>query len=215
MRRLLGSSLLVGAAAVGAIALSAPAAFASTWTVNNSNADGHFAATLKSGTTVAFKDVTTNQPFTCTASSVFGTAKSGTYSSGVGIATLNSGSFSGCTGNFGAHGTAALSNSILNADSYASPTTTGHITNVSASLAITDLFGTCNATVTGTIAKGTYTNGTGAIVIFQDPSTSAGLTVVTATGGGCAGLINVGDKAVFGATYLGTDPSPPITITSP
>jgi hypothetical protein len=213
VRKFVGSSLLVGAAAAGAIALSAPSALAAdTWTVVNPNSDGSFSSSLHSGTVVSFRDVTTNQPFNCTASSVPGSAPSGTGLSGTGIATLSNGTFSGCTGNLGSSGTATLSSGSLNAvppfDS-STGTTSGNITGINAGLTIHDLLGTCTATVTGHVDHVTYNNG-GTLAVAVD--TTPGLTIASATGSGCAGLINANDTATFTATY---DVTPVLTVTSP
>jgi hypothetical protein len=197
MRRFVTSTLVMGAAAAGALALGAPSALAATWTVTNPNASGAFSSSLHSGTTVAFRDTTTNQPFNCTGSSVPGSAPSGTGLSGTGVATLSGGTFSGCTGN-------------LNAVSYSGGVTSGTITGLSATLSIHDLLGTCTAAVSGEVDHATYTNSTHQLKIVAD--TTPKLTITSATGSGCAGLIRSGDKATFAATY---DVTPAITITSP
>jgi hypothetical protein len=208
MRRFVSSSLVAGAIAAGAIALSAPSALAATWTVSNG---GSFTATLKSGTTVAFKDVTTNQPFNCTGSSVAGSAPNGTGLSGTGIAALSSGTFTGCTGNLGSTGTASLTSGSLNAVSYNASTgvTSGTITGLNATLSIHDLLGTCTAKVAGEVDHVTYNNN-GTLTITAD--TTPLLTISSATGSGCAGLIKTGDKTTFAATYT---VSPIVHITSP
>jgi hypothetical protein len=207
MRKTLASSVLVGAAAAGAIALTAPAAFAATWTVSNG---GNFTATSSS---VSFKDVTTNQTFNCTASTITGNAPNGTGLSGTGIAHLNSGgSFTGCTGPLGSTGTATLGGGTLNAVSYNSTspgTTSGTITGITATLNIRDLFGTCTAAVSGSVNTVKYVNsGT----LTTAPDASPVLTITSATGSGCAGLIKAGDKTTFTASY---SVSPIIKITSP
>jgi hypothetical protein len=211
MRKFVNSSLLISAAAAGAIALSAPSAFASTWTIHNPNGNnGPWSASLHTGTVAAFKDVTTNQPFNCTSSNVSGTAKDGTGLAGTALASITSGTFGGCSGNLGATGTATISSGNLNAVSYdGTSTTSGTITNINAALTINDLFGTCKATVAGAVDHVTYNNN-GTLTIT--PDTTAALTISSATGSGCAGLINTGDKANFGATYGVT---PILTITSP
>ena len=208
MRKFVASSLLVGAAAAGAIGLTATSALAATWTVSNG---GSFTATLASGSTVNFKDVTTNQPFNCTGSTVSGNAPNGTGLSGTGIATLSNGTFTGCTGNLGATGTATLTSGSLNAVSYNSSTgtTTGTITGVNATLSIHDLLGTCTAKVSGSVNNVSYTNA-GVLTVTAD--TTPGLTITSATGSGCAGLIRTGDKATFATKY---SVSPVVHITSP
>jgi hypothetical protein len=204
MRKIVGSSLLVGAAAVGAIAFSAPSAFAATWSVSGGTS---FTGT---STSIAFRDVTTNQPFNCTGSSVSGTAANGTGLSGTGIATLGNGTFSGCTGNLGSSGTATLTAGSLNAVSYSGGVTTGTITGLAATLKINDLLGTCNATVSGEVDSVTYNNSTQKLSVAADASPK--LTIVSATGSGCAGLINGGDLTTFVGSY---SVSPAIQITSP
>jgi hypothetical protein len=210
MRKIVTSSIVVGAAAAGAIALSAPSAFAAQWTVTNPNSSGTFTSSLLSGTTVAFKDVTTNQPFNCTTSSVPGTAPSGVFSSGAGLAHLSGGTFSGCTGNLGSTGTASLSAGTLNGVTYSSGVTHGTITGLAATLSIHDLLGTCTAAVSGEVDTVTYTNSSGQLKVVAD--TTPKLTITSASGSGCAGLIKTGDKATFAATYV---VNPKITVTSP
>lgn len=210
MRRFVASSLAVGAVAAGMIGLSAQSAFAANWTVSNPNSSGTFTSSLLSGTSVAFKDVTTNQPFNCTSSSVPGTAPSGTNLPATGLANLSGGTFSGCTGNLGSTGTATLTAGSLNGGSYASGVTTGTITGVAATLSIHDLLGTCTAAVSGEVDTVSYNNGNGQLKVVAD--TTPKLTITSATGSGCAGLIRTGDKATFAATYV---VSPIITVTSP
>ncbi|MFB9834490.1 hypothetical protein [Actinoallomurus acaciae] len=210
MRKFVASSLAVGAATAGMIALSAPSALAATWTVTNPDSSGTFTSALLSGTTVAFRDTTTSQPFTCTSSSIPGTATSGTGKPDTGLATLSTGSFSGCKGNLGSTGTATLTSGSLNGVSYSSGVTTGTITGVNATLSISDLLGTCSAAVSGEVDNVTYTNSTGQLKVVAD--TTPHLTITSATGSGCAGLINAGDSATFAATYV---VSPVITVTSP
>lgn len=210
MRKLLGSSLLVSAAAGGAIALSATAAFAAGWTVTNSNADGHFTV---ASSHVVFTDTATGSVFTCDTSTIDGNAPAGTGRSNP-IATITGGSFSDCTGPLGSTGTASISSGNLNGASYdsASDTVTGNITSINASLIINSILGTCTGTVSGSIGTNnsldTYANGTGTLDIKADPSP---LLTIGTTGGNCAGLINPSDPVTFVATYVGTDPIPPIT----
>jgi len=203
MRKLVTSSLLAGAAAAGAIALTAPAAFAATWTVS-----GGTSATGTS-TSIAFKDTTSGANFTCTSSTVHATLLNGSGLSGTGIGSL-SGSFSTCSGPVGSTGSATLNAGSLNAVSFAAPVTKGTITGVSATLHITDILGSCTATVTGAANTVTYNNTTHKLASTADATPA--LTVASATGSGCAGVIAAGHKATFAATYSVT---PNITITSP
>lgn len=218
MRKFIGSSLLVGAAAGGAIALSATAAFAAGWTVTNSNSNGHFSV---ASSHIVFTDVATGSVFTCTSSTINGNAPAGTGRANP-IATIINGSFSGCTGPLGSTGTAAISSGDLNAVSYnsATDTVTGNIINVGASLNINSILGACTGAVGGSIGttdgtantangQDTYANGSGTLDIKADPAPQR--LTITGTSGNCAGLINKGDPVTFAATYVGTDPIPPIT----
>lgn len=212
MRKFIGSSLLVSAAAGGAIALSATAAFAAGWTVTNSNpAPGHFSV---SSSHIVFTDTATGSVFTCASSTINGNAPAGTNLSNP-VAKITDGTFSSCTGPLGSTGTATISSGNLNAVSYDSgtDTVTGNIDSINASLVINSVLGTCNGTVAGSIGTNnsldTYANGTGTLDIKADPSP---LLAISTTSGNCAGLINPNDPVTFVATYVGTDPQPPITV---
>lgn len=225
MRKFLGSSLFVGAAAAGAIALSASAASAATWTVTNSNADGHFAVALKSGTKVTFTDVKTGSVFTCTASSIKGSAPAGTGLSNP-VAKITSGTFTGCSGPLGSTGSASITSGNLNGVTYnaSTDTVTGNITGINATLTINSILGTCTGSVSGSIgttdgtpntANGnvTYANGSGTLDIKPDPAPQ--WLKIGSTSGSCAGLVNAGDSVTFQATYVVIDPVPPITVRTP
>lgn len=208
MRKFLASSLLVGAAA-GSIALSASAAFAAGWTVGNPNGDGSFSASLASGTTVVFKDVKTGAQFTCTTSTINGTAPANGTSNPV--AHLGSGTFTSCSGPLGSTGSATLSSGDLNAVTYdaAADTVSGNITGVGATLTIRSLLGTCTGTVSGVIGStdGTSATANGNIsynnggTLTIKPDTSAQFLKIGSTSGACAGLVNGGDPVTFQATY--------------
>ena len=219
MRKFVGNSLFVGAAAAGAIALSASAAFAAPWTVTNSNGNGAFTAT---STNVKFVDVTTNQTFTCSNSSISGTALAGTNRPDD-VATGLNGTFTNCKGPLGSTGSAVLNTGTLNAKSYDSGTDTvsGNITDITATLTITSVLGTCTGQVGGTGGNPTgsigtagntikYANGTGTLTIPADPAPQQ-LGILSASGV-CLSLINGGDSVTFEATYTVTNPSPPITV---
>lgn len=225
MRKFVGSSLFIGAAAAGAIALSASAASAATWTVTNGNAYGHFSVGLNSGSKVTFTDTNTGSVFTCTTSTINGSAPARTSGSNP-IATISGGSFTSCSGPLGSTGSATLAGGKLNGVTYnaATDTVTGNITEVSASLTINSILGTCTGTVTGAIgttdgtantANGndTYANATGILTI--NPDAAPRFLKVLSTSGSCAGLINANDTVTFGAIYHVTDPVPPITARTP
>jgi hypothetical protein len=136
MNRRLSRILIVGGTAAAAIALSAQAAFASTWTISPA---GSFTAPLKSGTTTLLKDLSTGITLTCTKSTSKGSVpKAGSGLSGKGIATISSTTFgtstTPCTGPAGTTLTSVSLNTPwkLNAVSYKASVdggqTTGTIT---------------------------------------------------------------------------------------
>ena len=99
----------------------------------------------------------------------------------------------------------------LNAVSFnsATGTTSGTITNLSATLVINSIIGRCNATVAGEVDTVAYNN-SGTLTVTPDPAPTKLIT--TSTSGSCGGLLNAGDTNTFQATY---DVTPHITITSP
>ncbi len=218
MRKFPASSLLVGAATAGAITLGASAAFAAgAWSVGNPNPDGSFSASLKSGGTVVFRDTKTGAQFTCTVSTINGSAPSGTVSNPV--ATITNGTFTNCSGPLGSTGSASMSSGGLNAVTYdaTTDTVTGNITGISANLTIKSLLGTCTGTVTGSIGTtdGTANTANGNVTydnkgtLTIKPDATPFLEIGSASGA-CAGLVNSGDPVTFQATYVVT---PVITVT--
>lgn len=225
MRKLVTSGIFAAAAAAGAIAVSAPPAFAVTWTVDNTNANGSYAAHSSS---IVFNNVNTGAQFTCSTADASGVAPSGPHPDGLGIATIATATFGAsgslCAGPFGSMGTATKTTGsgdwLIDAESPdpASPgTSNARIRNIDATLTLTSFFGTCTARVTGTVNNVTYSNvGTGRLAVTPDPSPQQ-LTVATATGAGCANLINAGDSTTFQATYNIANPAAPghLFISSP
>jgi hypothetical protein len=204
MRRSAGSALAALAVIVGTLSVGTPSALASTWTVTNG---GNFTA---KSTNAVFKDTTTNQVFNCTFD-LNGVAPNGTGLSGAGIAHIISGTFT-CTGPLGATVNGNVTAGTLNAVSYnptAPGTTSLTITGLAATAAIHDLLGNCNTSVTGALNNVRYSNN-GVLTVTAD--TSPALTIASASGSGCAGLVKAGDKATLSGTFA---VSPVITITSP
>ncbi|GAA2106460.1 hypothetical protein [Actinomadura alba] len=203
MRKFATATLIAGAAAA-TVAIGATPAFAATYTVTNG---GVFSST--NTTNIQFVNVTTGASFTCTNSSVPGNAPNGTGLSGVPIATLagaqGNGTFTNCTGTGGSTGSATLTSGSLNLNG--SPpvggVTTGTIAGINASLTLSNLFGTCNATVTGNVGVNTvtYTNSTSTLRISADTARPTSLRIGTASGSGCAGLINPGNSTTFQGSY--------------
>jgi hypothetical protein len=213
MRRFRTGTLFAGVAAAAAIGLSSPPAFAATWTVSGGPS---FTAT---STNLGSIDVSTGATFTCSSSTIKGSVTDGTGLAGDGIAIITSAAFGDstntCTGTFSSRGTFALHPGTtwsFNAASYdsASGTTSGAISGVDLDFNFSNLFGTCNAELTGSLGNVTYNNSTGQLVISQDSTPH--LTYPKASGPGCAGIWRAGDQATFQATFL---VSPRLQITSP
>jgi hypothetical protein len=214
MRRFRTGTLFAGVAAAAAaavVAIGSTPAFAATFTVTNG---GDFIAV---STNVQFINVSTGSSFGCTNSTVRGNAPNGT-GDGIGIAFLN-GTFTGCTGTGGSTGSANLTSGRVDASSFSGGVTTGTISGINAILTLSNLFGTCNATVTGSLGANnmTYTNSTSTAQISPDTARPTTLRIGTASGSGCAGLINPGDSTTFQATYTVTTNGSPIgpQISSP
>ncbi|MFF8828378.1 hypothetical protein [Streptomyces sp. NPDC015131] len=217
MRRITRISAISAAALLAAAGISATTASAAPqaqWTVSNPAASDAFSATNVPGVTAVLTNVTTGATITCTVYAANGTAVDGVYSSGTGLATLASATFgtaaTKCNGPLGSKWVSSSAQPMkLNGVSYSGGVTKGTLTGVKVNLTGTSLLGTCNATIEGSANTGTYTNSSGVLEIV--PDTTPALTVTSASGS-CAGLINTGNKAKFGAKYK---VAPVITVTSP
>jgi len=202
----------MSATAASVIGLAAaPALAAVTWTVKPGGA-----ATGTAGTTVV-TDSTAGQSVSCTSSVAKGTLKKGSGLAGAGIGTVASLTFKGCVV---AGTTVSLTVSgkmPLNATKYNGTTKT-------ASMTITKIHGTLNATTLG--CKATI-DGTGASAhngmvhakfsnktdTLQVLATGGNLKLYNVSGGGCSlGNINSGDSVNFTGGYKLT---PKQIITSP
>jgi hypothetical protein len=207
MRKIATGTLIAGAAAAATVALGATPAFAAGFTVTNG---GPFTST---STNVHFTDVNSGAVFNCTSSSVPGNAPNGTGLPGTGIATLSNGTFSGCTGTGGSSGTATLTSGSLDAASTSGGVTIGTISGVNATLHISDLLGSCTATVSGGLGANNVTyNNNGTLTIAADAARPTALKIISASGTGCAGLINTNDTTTFSATFA-VSPAPQISAT--
>lgn len=201
----------VAAAAFGFATTSASATALATWTVTNPT--GTFSASLKSGTVATLIDSVTTQRVDCSTASASGTATSGTYATGTGLAKITGATFGSaanpCPGPLGSSFTAVLASGStisVNGSTYSSGVTKGTLSDVRVNLTGDTILGICEAVITGSASNVTYTNSTGEL----DINNGAGLTVESATN--CSGLLNTGDAATFDATYKLVTP---ITITSP
>jgi hypothetical protein len=205
MRKILGSSLLVGAAA--ASVFGAQPAFAATWTVTGGPS---FSAT---GTSILFRDVTNGQALLCNNSAVSGNAPTGTGLPGAGVAHFTSGSFNSCSGPFGNTGPASLrSGASLNAVSYNSTTkvVTATITGITVDFAIHTVLGLCNFTAQGQADNVMYDDLSLKLTIT--PTATPTMTVTSASASTCTTLVTVGDKIAISGSY---DFLTPIKITQP
>ena len=195
-----------GAAAALTVTLGIAPSFATTtratWTITPGGK-----VTGTAGTTT-LKDTKTGTVLTCTSSSTSATLKSGSGQTSP-IGSITAISFTGCTGPLGLTFTVTINKLPypLTASKYKSPTTTGKITGIFATLSgsgcTADVAGT-SATTGGTVT-GKYSNTTGKL------STSGG-TLHIWNVSGCFGLIASGDPSTFTAAYA---ISPKQTITSP
>lgn len=213
MRKVLTGALLAAVSAASTAGPGAPRASADT-TFTVVNPGGRFTA---SGTSTT-RDVTTNQPSTCSTTTAAGTAPSGTGLPGAGIATITDAAFGTksdpCRSQFGStmtgvpHPGSAWHLNAVSAgpDGVVKLTITG----IDVDTVVTDLLGVCTSEVRGEADTVTYDPSTGRLTV--GPDATPRLTVVTATGSGCAGVINPGDLETFTATYT---VSPDIQITSP
>ncbi|MEU2671330.1 hypothetical protein ABZ622_21150 [Streptomyces sp. NPDC007164] len=203
----------VAAAAFGFAATSASATALAQWTVVNPNANGTFTAQLKAGTVATLVDTNTSQQVDCSVGTASGTAPSGTYSTGVGIAKITAAAWgstaSPCPGPLGSNFTASLASGAvisIDASSYSGGITSGSLSGVKVNLTGDTILGTCKAVISGSVSNVTYNNATGEL----DINTGTGLKVNSADN--CSGLLNAGDSATFDATYK---VAAPLTITSP
>lgn len=218
MRRKIAKLVVGGGVLAAALSIAMPA-YAATWTVSGGTS---WTAALSSGTTATLTDTTSSTSFQCTVSTAAGTIKNGTGLSGTALGSITSSTFGNsthkCTGPLGSTGTAAQkagTTENVDAISYSGGVTTGDVSNIDVILSISDLLGSCTAEVTGT-ANATYTN-TGTLLSFTNAGT---LTVKSATGTGCAGVIKAGDHASYstgtaGHGYVVSDSPGPLKITSP
>lgn len=189
------------AAAVAAVGLGAPSAFAaSTYTVTaGSAADGTSVDWTASTDSVTFVDTTDSITMTCAGSTATGTVDVGSGESGTDIAPINGISWSGCQG-LGVDLTVTANNTpwSLNATgATSSGQTDGNISDISATVTDTSTGGSlCKFSVTGTV-PGTYDNSGPALTVD-----GGGLTISDVSGLVCgAGVISDSADATYSAVY--------------
>ncbi|HEY1617048.1 MAG TPA: hypothetical protein VGG25_05485 [Streptosporangiaceae bacterium] len=200
MHKSLTKVLLSGAVAAAAVLTFSvtPAFAATTFTVSPGGA-----YTGTAGTTT-FTDTNTGSALTCKSATAKGTLKSGSGLSGTGIGTITGTTFTTCTGPLGISFTVKqVGTWSLNLTSYTSPTSTGYVSGIDATLSGS----LCSATVTGS-ADATYSNSTG--VLTLKPVSGSGHTLTISGVNGCLGLLNNGNTSTFNGAYT---ISPKQTIT--
>lgn len=189
------------------VGLTAVPAFASTWTVSPG---GGFSGTAQPGSTV-ITDTATSSTVTCTGSNITGSLLSGNQTTGHHIGTITAATFTGCTATtFGTATVTAVGLPwYLNAGSYASPITSGHVTGIHLHL----VAGGCSAVVKGTGERAhgisfRYSNADFALKFIP-----AGSSLVFSSVTGCGTTFVVNDPATYTASYFPITPNQ--TITSP
>jgi|SRR5580658_6800445 hypothetical protein len=196
-------ALLGGTAtAVAVVAMSAAPALAGiTWTVKNGGTD---LGVTQSGSST-LKDTSSDDTLTCTSGAGNVTIPDGTGMSGTDLGDITAVSFGHCTGPFGISPTLTPSGTwMVNAVAYASPTTTGTISNLD--VGISSFL--CSGTVIGTVSA-SYSNTTGTLTVYPD-----GALLKIAPGASCLGIISSGDTLDYNATYV-LQNTPYVQITSP
>jgi hypothetical protein len=186
MRKRFTAVLLSSGAAALALGLGSSAAMASSIDATWSVSPGGAVAASGSG---QVKDAKTGTVAKCKSIKMSGTAKHGKGLPGAGIATIKTGSFTGCT-------IATISVKVatkdlpwkLNAVSYKNGVTTGTVTGVELKATAPG----CSATLEGTTAtngtvKVTYTNSTGVLKLL------GGGNLRSEKVSGCFGLVKNGD----------------------
>ncbi|WP_406012436.1 hypothetical protein OG520_05900 [Streptomyces sp. NBC_00984] len=214
-------SLLTAGMVAVAFGLSVTSASATSevqWTVGNPNADGSFSGSLKAGTYAVIHDVSTGQQLECggPGTRVRGSAPSGTYPDGAGLADVTTFSWGDpvgdlCHAPLGTTFTAELVSTTMGLDgeSYAAGVVTGRLTDVNLAFSADTWLGHCTMTIAGSLSHATYSNATGELTVAN----GSGLTMSdVSNNGACMGLLNNGDSVEYSAAYVLDDP---ITVTSP
>lgn len=217
MRKLIGHSLTATVVAGAALALTATAASAADWTVQNGGTK-----TASNTITLLAEDIDTGAAVTCDTSDATANLPNGA-SNGTPLGTVTGVTFSDssnpggeCNGPGGLLITITPTNLpwSLNGVSYSGGVTTGTLAGVKATLDASD---GCHATITGPgggpgTVDGTYDNATGLLGLTA--GTSNNLEVETVNAFCDPLLINVGDNIRLDGEYL-VNGSPKPIITSP
>ena len=209
IRKLAGSTLIMGAVTALVIGGSAAPAFAATWTVHPG---GAFAGRAVTTTTLTDTGVPTT--ISCTSSTLKGALVSGTVASGTHLGRILAASFQTCTDLANSATFTVTSTHTpwwLNAASYTSPVTIAHLVGIHLTLTNS----TCSAVVDGT----TSANADNGTVKIKYSNSNHDMKVVSASGNlriyvitGCSGVFVNNDTVHYAATYAIT---PQQTITSP
>jgi len=195
MLRHLAKAALSAGIIAAALSVAAPAFATTTFTVSG----GTSWTGVNSGPIMA-------GGFSCSVSTMAGTIKNGSGLSGTDIGEITSWTFGNsskpCTGSSGSTMTGAQASGVnahINFVSFSNGVITGSVSNIDFIVHISDLFGTCTAAVSGT-ANFTYSGGD------LDFTGTGTLTVSSATGSGCAGVITAGDSLTLSGKYVITPP---------
>jgi hypothetical protein len=200
MRNRIGAVLLIGAAAVLAVGLSATSSFAASpgWIITPG---GAFTATAGK-TTLA--DTVTGNALSCKSSKAAGTFKSGSGLPGKNIGSISSFSFSNCTGPLGLTFTVTASAFPWSVNFTGFKKSGGLVTGT-----ITGIHATLSGPECSTVVDGTRATADDGQVRF---SFNGSTLKILPTGGnlhvynvsGCLGLLNSGDAVSYAATYTVT-----------
>jgi hypothetical protein len=215
MRKLIRNGLTATVVAGTALALTANAASAAQWTVQNGGSK-----TATNTITLLAEDVSTGAAMTCDTSTASASLPNGT-SNGTPLGTVTGVTFTDSSNPGGeCNGPGGLLITItptglpwnLNGTSYSGGVTTGALTGVSATLDASD---GCHATVGGAggasgQVDGSYDNATGLLGLSD--GTANNLEVLTVNASCDPLLINEGDSIRLDGQYLvGGSPKPIIT----
>lgn len=203
MKRHVVRALLVGTAAGTALMLGASTALAATTlTVKVTGATSTGAVSASSGTTT-LKDTRNGDVLTCTSSTGKGVVKNQTKTATapVKVGTINSTTFTSCTGPAGLMFTVTQNTTwnLVITSTTSSGKTAGGVTNVSATLTGTG----CTATVTGR-AQGTYKNGTSTtkpVLAFSPTAPNPFKFVLKIASANCLGVLLAGDHVQYTGSY--------------
>lgn len=196
MRKTARNGLIMGAVLAAGIGLTATPALAASWTVTGANADG--SAYAVSDNTV-LTNARNGTKLTCELSESMATINNATGHSGTGIGTIDSSTWTNCTGPLGLTFTVTQSGTwSLNA---VEPTADPNVGVASITGVTSQISGPfCSATFTGGVT-GHYDNSTGILTLDPTDPNPGNLSLVASNVSGCLGLIQNGDVSTFSGDF--------------